>query len=808
MPSAAQQTKRSYIRNLSAKVVGKVRRETLHGKEYIVAPLTMIVPGVLNGSRGPLYYPAEEVAASAEAWDHMPIVVDHPVRNGMPVRARDPQVLEQQGIGYVFRSRIGNGGKLQAEGWFEIDKANKVDKRIVSRLLSGNPVPLSTGLITDNVPMSGFHQESGRNYTHVARNYKPDHLAVFVDKVGACSLDDGCGVLLNTAHPKKRKKLKRVLNELQQLGINVGWTDAARKAAAIARHAGGKRGGKGSGKPITPDLSPEDYAAAEEAAYAKGKAKVKPGKPAKGKAMKVSTGKSAKSPKEAKGSSALGDLKFDLTHKTAKAAMQKSQKSHKVHNLLVELNELIGNDFRGHAGRKGKRGGSVARQGSTGSRIGDFYNKTYFGAAKTMGLAGKAARAGLQFTAGASLGSLGGAVFGGIAARKLGLTSRSASAGLLFGAVSRGVKPFGLKKKYQDYKSSGGKGNFLQFKRSVAAIKGSKANKATRNELLNGFTKRDRRHSIKLLAANSALTANSLTDRSPAELVRLVERLAITNAINVLLIGERKMGRRLKDEARERIINQLIYNCECGKKKNAVKGGVWNEEDREELETMNDERLVALNSQRKLAINAGKSPKEKEEETGKEKKKEGKETTTNEEGEKLLDVIKPSDLKKGETFEPVTVNGVTKYKIIPKQKAPTDEEWLAQAPKSVQRVVNSAIKREEAHRDKLIKKITANGSEFEESELEVMNVDLLEKLAKSLKGKAGRVNNEDDDSEWEEDDDEESGAPRNRLANIFNMAAGGRSRGQQPDPDDAPLMPTQDYGAVTNTEDFSKNGVK
>jgi hypothetical protein len=40
----------------------------------------------------------------------------------------------------------------------------------------------------------------------VARNYRPDHLAVLPDQRGACSLTDGCGVMVNTKHMEIEKK--------------------------------------------------------------------------------------------------------------------------------------------------------------------------------------------------------------------------------------------------------------------------------------------------------------------------------------------------------------------------------------------------------------------------------------------------------------------------------------------------------------------------------------------------------------------------------------------------------------------------
>ena len=60
---------------------------------------------------------------------------------------------------------------------------------------------LSTGLFTDNDETAGVSPK-GRNYEAVARNHRPDHMAVLPDQVGACSINDGCGVLVNEEKPK------------------------------------------------------------------------------------------------------------------------------------------------------------------------------------------------------------------------------------------------------------------------------------------------------------------------------------------------------------------------------------------------------------------------------------------------------------------------------------------------------------------------------------------------------------------------------------------------------------------------------
>lgn len=199
------------VLNTSAK---RVRHQ---GRDYLVVPVTMLVPGVLNGSKGPLYYPPEEVSRNVDAWNGMPLTLDHPVDNesGGNVSARDPGVLEKYGIGHVYRVRIdrNNGGKLKGEAWFDEKRVIEFDQillqnnrpTILNRLLRGLPIELSTGLFTRNTPVRNGIAPNGRKYVAVARDYKPDHLAILPDSTGACSLKDGCGVHIANSTGRKKK---------------------------------------------------------------------------------------------------------------------------------------------------------------------------------------------------------------------------------------------------------------------------------------------------------------------------------------------------------------------------------------------------------------------------------------------------------------------------------------------------------------------------------------------------------------------------------------------------------------------------
>jgi hypothetical protein len=185
------------METITVNVTGKTRRATMGGRAYVVAPLSLIVPGVLNGNRGPGYYPLEEIERHPAAWNGMPIVVNHPYRQGRAVSARSPEVLDKSGVGFVFNTRV--KGKLAAEGWFDEEATLRIDPRIYGALEASVPIELSTGLDMDREPAEFGSVYNGSTYEWVARNFRPDHLAVLPDDVGACSLAHGCGVLVNSA---------------------------------------------------------------------------------------------------------------------------------------------------------------------------------------------------------------------------------------------------------------------------------------------------------------------------------------------------------------------------------------------------------------------------------------------------------------------------------------------------------------------------------------------------------------------------------------------------------------------------------
>ena len=82
-----------------------VRRE---GK-YVIAPGIMAIAGVMNGA----FLPREELPASVPLWDKVPIVLQHPRKDGAFVTFATPGADTRQ-IGFVSNVSL-DGDKLRAE---------------------------------------------------------------------------------------------------------------------------------------------------------------------------------------------------------------------------------------------------------------------------------------------------------------------------------------------------------------------------------------------------------------------------------------------------------------------------------------------------------------------------------------------------------------------------------------------------------------------------------------------------------------------------------------------------------------------
>jgi len=190
----AKKETNNMLQRVTVNFSSPVRKDKMEGRDYIVVPMVMLTEGVHAGSNGPLYYPPDELSKSVTLWDHKPIIVYHPQVNGGPVSACDPDILTNRKVGVILHSKY-EDGKLKAEAWMEPDRIKVVDSRILDSIENNQKVEVSTGLFTDNEPEEG--EWKTETYSAIARNYRPDHLAILPDLKGACSIEDGAGLLQN-----------------------------------------------------------------------------------------------------------------------------------------------------------------------------------------------------------------------------------------------------------------------------------------------------------------------------------------------------------------------------------------------------------------------------------------------------------------------------------------------------------------------------------------------------------------------------------------------------------------------------------
>jgi hypothetical protein len=191
-----------------------LRYENFDGRNYLVAPATIIVPGVLCGSEGPLLYPEDEVEASTPLWDFTPIVLNHPEGT-----AKKPQIIAEYGLGLIFNTKFTD--ELTTEAWFDIEKTRRIDSVIYNKLITKQPIELSTGVALKKTPVNAtedniYIAKNGKQtiYTHIVSNLIPDHLAILQNEEGACSIKDGCGV--NNKKTDSKVKNENSLNQIRE----------------------------------------------------------------------------------------------------------------------------------------------------------------------------------------------------------------------------------------------------------------------------------------------------------------------------------------------------------------------------------------------------------------------------------------------------------------------------------------------------------------------------------------------------------------------------------------------------------------
>lgn len=195
-----------------------IRTEYHRGRRHLVVPVVMMVEGVHHGSHGSLFHSAEELSRWPAAWNGRPVMVQHPDFDGQPISANDPGLIDDLMVGRVFNTEFSNH-RLRGEAWLDELRLREVSPRAYDYISNSRPLEVSIGAFTDDEPTSGEWQ--GEQYGAIARNHRPDHLALLPGAQGACSWADGCGVRANLKGGENGVKYTDAVKQLIAEGFAV-----------------------------------------------------------------------------------------------------------------------------------------------------------------------------------------------------------------------------------------------------------------------------------------------------------------------------------------------------------------------------------------------------------------------------------------------------------------------------------------------------------------------------------------------------------------------------------------------------------
>lgn len=139
--------------------------------------------------------PASELTF-ASMWNGAPVTIRHPKQNSGSANVPNPDVAV---IGRFYNAAWDDEEKrITGEYWIDVDEAMKYveGQYILNSVYLGQVLETSTGYWADEERTTG--EFLGRNYATIHRNLRPDHIAILVDEIGACSVADGCGVNRNS----------------------------------------------------------------------------------------------------------------------------------------------------------------------------------------------------------------------------------------------------------------------------------------------------------------------------------------------------------------------------------------------------------------------------------------------------------------------------------------------------------------------------------------------------------------------------------------------------------------------------------
>jgi hypothetical protein len=165
-----------------------------NGQDYYVVPAVLAKVGVMNN----YLYTKELLNNTQDAWNGVKVTLRHPKFNGHDASINNPVTADEYAIGELFNV-VFEDDKLKGDIYLNkaVIEAKKAES-LIERISNNEYVDVSTGL--DKVTAIKEEGEfNGKKYKSIINSFKADHLAILPNEKGACSVDDGCGLLFNSS---------------------------------------------------------------------------------------------------------------------------------------------------------------------------------------------------------------------------------------------------------------------------------------------------------------------------------------------------------------------------------------------------------------------------------------------------------------------------------------------------------------------------------------------------------------------------------------------------------------------------------
>lgn len=173
---------------------GVPRVEKYQGREHLVVPVVALIGDqVIHAvnAQTPEHVPARLLAQMPNAWNGRPLVLGHPVKDGVQISANDPRVMEQQAFGFMAATHC-KDKRLGTEAWMDVARLQELGQhKMLEDARAGKPIEVSVGAFVTTNGKAGM--VNGRAYKNEWTSLVPDHLAFLPGGTGACSVAMGCG---------------------------------------------------------------------------------------------------------------------------------------------------------------------------------------------------------------------------------------------------------------------------------------------------------------------------------------------------------------------------------------------------------------------------------------------------------------------------------------------------------------------------------------------------------------------------------------------------------------------------------------